>query len=120
MSRLMFYGAKARIFQRARELRNQETLPEKLLWEKLKENRLRGFRFKRQHPIDNFIADFYCHNAKLVIEIDGDSHEKQIEYDLNRTAIMNGFNLKVLRFRNEEVMSQLESVLTRIMDELPA
>ena len=89
------------------------------MWEKLKENRLRGFRFKRQHPIDNFIVDFYCHKAKLVIEVDGNSHERQIEYDLNRTARIKEFNLKILRFRNEEVIGQIESVLKRIMDELP-
>ena len=114
----MFYGAKASIFEKARGLRQHTTIPERVLWEKLKENRLLGFRFKRQHPIDNFIADFYCHKVRLVIEIDGASHSKQAEYDSNRTLIMNEFDLKVVRFRNEEVMDKLDFVLKKITIEL--
>lgn len=74
--RKMFYGAQRNIFRKAFMLRHNETVAEKILWQKLNKNQL-GVRFKRQHPIENFIADFYCHAARLVIEVDGSSHTIQ-------------------------------------------
>lgn len=65
----MFYGAPPHIFEKARELRKRTTPAEQKLWEHLKKKQLKGYRFRRQHPIFNFIADFYCHSAKLVIEV---------------------------------------------------
>jgi very-short-patch-repair endonuclease len=70
----MFYGATPEIFRKAKNLRNNLTFHEKKLWEELRGNKLHGLRFKSQHPIDQFIVDFYCHKLKLVIEIDGNSH----------------------------------------------
>ena len=72
--RQMFYGATPLIFERANQLRKHQTESEKLLWEILKNKRMLGLRFKRQHPIDKYIADFYCHSLKLVIEVDGKIH----------------------------------------------
>ena len=72
----MFYGAKRNIFQRAKELRKNMTVTEQLLWRRLNKKQL-GVRFKRQHPIDIFIADFYCHQYKLVVEVDGEYHKEQ-------------------------------------------
>lgn len=69
----MFFGANKIIFNNARELRNKETDAEKLLWGYLNGNQL-GCRFRRQHPISNYIADFYCHQHKLVVELDGEIH----------------------------------------------
>ena len=76
----MFYGAKRKIFERAKELRENMTDAEKILWTRLKSNQL-GVRFKSQHPINIFIVDFYCHKYKLVIEVDGDYHKEQKDYD---------------------------------------
>ena|SRR5688572_7280976 len=112
----MFYGASPRVFELAKELRNRLTEPEKLLWEKLRLNRLNGYRFKPQHPIGNFIADFYCHKAKLAIEIDGMHHDfkSQSEFDINRTAMINEFGIKIIRFRNEDVINRIDFVLEEI------
>jgi very-short-patch-repair endonuclease len=74
-NRSMFYNAKPHIFEKANDLRKNLTEAEKILWFYLKKNKILGFRLKAQHPIERFIADFYCHNLKLVIEIDGGIHE---------------------------------------------
>ncbi len=70
----MFYGASPKIFELAKDIRDRQTEAERVLWERLRLNRVDGYRFKPQHPISNFIVDFYCHKAKLVVEINGDSH----------------------------------------------
>jgi very-short-patch-repair endonuclease len=82
----MYYGAKPETFEAARILRENMTLFEKLLWERLKLKQICGVRFRRQHPIDFFIADFYCHEARLVVEIDGEMHNYQREHDDGRSA----------------------------------
>jgi very-short-patch-repair endonuclease len=71
----MYYGATPETFEKAKVLRDTLTKAEKLLWNNLKGKKLMGFRFRRQHPIDIFIADFYCHELKLVIEVDGEIHK---------------------------------------------
>ncbi len=112
----LFYGAKPETFEAAKILRKKMTPAEKLLWEKLKNKQLNNLKFRRQHPIHFYIADFYCHEKKLVVELDGKIHlkiEKQ-EWDTNRTAIMNDFDIKVIRFKNEEVMSNVDHVLAEI------
>ena len=112
----MFYGASPKIFEMAKELRARLTEPEKILWEKLRLNQLRGFRFKAQHPIGEFIVDFYCHKSRLVIEIDGDYHNQtnQQEYDVNRANILSEFGLKIIRFKNEDVLNRIDFVLEEI------
>lgn len=112
----MFYGASPKVFELAKELRDRLTEPEKILWEKLRLNRLNGYRFKPQHPIGSFIADFYCHKAKLVIEIDGKYHDSksQSEFDANRSGIINEFGLRVIRFSNEDVINRIDFVLSEI------
>ncbi len=77
------------IFTRARELRQPQTPAERKLWSRLRNQRLGGFKFRRQHPIDRFIVDFYCATCHLVVEVDGDSHTEQAEYDAARTAWLN-------------------------------
>ena len=113
---LMFYGASPEIFRRAKLLRNHMTKTEEILWEALKDNKTNGLKFRRQHPINQFIVDFYCHKKKLVIELDGSIHENQDqkEKDEGRQFLLEEFGLKVLRFKNDEVISDLENVLNKI------
>lgn len=107
-----------KLVAQARELRKNMTLAEKKLWY----NYLRKhkFTFHRQKVIDHYIADFYCSMPLLVIELDGDLHftEEGIEYDKNRTAKLEGYGIKVIRFTNEEVMNSFESVCLAIDKEL--
>ena len=86
LEKSMYYGAKPGTLEAARLLRENMTYPEKLLWEKLKGKQICGLRFRRQHPIDLFIADFYCHEARLVVEVDGEIHKQKKEYDDGRSA----------------------------------
>lgn len=104
---------------RARELRKKMTPSEKTLWEYLKNKQLLGLRFRRQHPIDIFIVDFYCHNIKLVIELDGGIHDhpENKEHDKNRTAHLEKFGIKVIRFTNEEVITDVAKVGRIIKEE---
>jgi very-short-patch-repair endonuclease len=118
----MFHGATLNTFRKAFMLRKHETEVEKLLWERLSKNQIFGLRFKRQHPIAYYVADFYCHKAKLVIELDGGYHnyKKQKLYDLNRTMLMNDFGLKVLRFSDKEVLENRDGVVKVIESHLSA
>lgn len=111
----------------ARELRKSQTPEEKIIWEKVRNKRLKGFKFLRQHPIiigqnnrpkNFYIADFYCAERKLVVEIDGDIHFHQKEFDDARDYLMNEMSLTVLRFRNDEVASNLKEVIDIIIDHL--
>jgi imidazole glycerol-phosphate synthase subunit HisF len=108
----MFYGAGPMIFELAKRLRNNVTDSEMLVWGNLK-SKFSGFKFRRQHPIALYVADFYCHTAKLVIEIDGSIHTLPgvKENDAERQKYLEGLGLKVLRFSNEEISHNLESVL---------
>ena len=100
--------------QQAKALRRNMTPAEKRLWSALRANRLQGFHFRRQQIIDGFIVDFYCHAARLVVEVDGPVHDGQVEYDIERSRVLAARELQVLRVNNEEVMQNLEGVLTRI------
>ncbi|MFD2516913.1 endonuclease domain-containing protein [Salinimicrobium flavum] len=90
----MFYGASPYIHQRAKELRKTETRAEKILWSFLSNNKLE-VKFRRQHPVSQFIVDFYCHKIKLVIEVDGEIHLKKEKRDKDqmRTEHLQNFNL---------------------------
>ena len=107
------------LVSRAKELRKNLTLAEKKIWYKYLINY--QHRVYRQRPIDNFVVDFYCLKLKLVIEIDGDSHyrENAQEYDSQRTEILQGYGLKVIRFTNEEVLHNLEGVIAVIEGLIP-
>ena len=114
---LMFYNAMPHIFERAKMLRKNMTSAEKLLWEELKGKKILGLRFRAQHPIYIFIADFYCHPVKLVIEVDGGIHKsrEQKEYDLIREGELNDFGIEVIRFSNEEVEQEIKQVINKII-----
>jgi very-short-patch-repair endonuclease len=98
----------------ARQMRTEPTLSEKLLWQRLKNKQLRGFKFRRQQVIDRFIVDFYCHEIKLVIEVDGEVHNYTQVEDAIRQAFLESLGLRVVRFKNEDVLLRMESVLQEI------
>jgi len=106
--------AKPDILEAARILHKTMTIPEKLLWDKLKQKQICGLRFRRQHPIEFFIADFYCHQIRLVVEIDGEIRNQQEEYDDGRSAEMEKFGIKTIRFKNWEVENDIDDVIIKI------
>ncbi len=96
---------------RARENRRNPTKAESKIWnEVLCMRRFANFKFLRQKPIDNYIADFYCSELQLVIEIDGDSHAEATEYDMVRTRVLEALGLTVVRFTNEELLRNIQGV----------
>lgn len=112
----MFYNAKPHIFEKAKALRNNMTVSELILWERLKGKQILGLRFRPQHPIDIFIADFYCHPLRLVIEVDGGIHlsKDQKEYDLGREGELEYWGIKVIRYTNEEIKIDINKVINEI------
>ena len=103
---------------RSRGLRKNATEPEKRLWQALSARKIAGTRFNRQFPIGRFICDFVSRGAKLVIEVDGDTHAHSAEYDMIRTRFLEQEGYRVLRFWNNDVMENLDGVVKRIEQEL--
>ena len=101
--------------QRAKELRRDMTLAEKILWQELRANKL-GVHFRRQQVIAGFIVDFYCHKAALVIEVDGDIHDLQQEEDARREKVLSEMGLRIVRFRNDEVLRNLSAVVGKVRE----
>jgi type I restriction enzyme R subunit len=103
-----------------RELRQTSTDAESLLWDKLRNRQLLGFKFRRQHQIGKYVVDFCCGKAGLVIECDGGIHSRAQawQHDQNREAYMSALRLRTLRFTNEEVLNETERVLSEISDYL--
>ena len=112
----MYYNANINIQNRAIDLRKNETEAEKLLWNKLKRKQVSGYKFRRQHPIEHFIVDFYCHEVKLVIELDGEIHDiaENKEYDTNRTFEIEKYGIKIIRFKNERIYENIDNVINEI------
>jgi very-short-patch-repair endonuclease len=112
----MYFGAKPDIFKLAKELRKAETEAEKILWSKLNRNQILNLQFRKQHPINIFIADFYCPKIKLVIELDGSIHElpEYQSHDIGRTEVLNDFGITVIRFTNEQIVEQIDSTIESI------
>ena len=98
----------------SRKLRKDSTLAEVLLWEQLKARRLRGYQFARQKPIENYIVDFFCYDLELVIEIDGSSHNERIEHDKVRQDFLESLGLRVVRFLDRDVKSNLQGVVSQL------
>ena len=106
----------------ARELRKNQTSAEQVFWEYVRNRKFEGRKILRQHPIKFeyydtkrfFIADFYCAEIKLIIEIDGKIHEKHKEYDNYRTYLLNNLGYKVIRFKNNEVLHKIDFVLNKL------
>jgi very-short-patch-repair endonuclease len=101
--------------ERVRELRREMTPAERRLWSRLRGRRLGGFKFKRQEWVGPFIADFYCREARLVVEVDGTQHADRDDYDRARSAYLKREGFRVGRFWNNQVMEELEGVLAAIL-----
>ena len=99
---------------RARSLRNSATITEKRLWLHLNKRQRQGFRFSRQIPVGPYFCDFLCREARLVVEVDGDSHDYPVGHDTRRDAFLAANGYRILRFQNDDVRDGLESVLTMI------
>ena len=115
----MFYGALPILFELAGKLRDRQTEAELFLWCQLDNLKYLNVRFKRQHPILYFVADFYCHKAKLIIEVDGGYHDipEQYLYDKEREHELEDLGLKVIRFTNEQVLFEIENSL-KVIEEV--
>ena len=113
-----YFGALAETKARAAELRKNMTYAEKVLWQQLRNRKVEGLKFRRQHPADIFILDFYCHDLKLAIEVDGGIHNQkdQKEWDESRTYQLNEFGIKLLRFSNDDVIYHTERVIDLIKE----
>lgn len=98
----------------ARTLRKHQTKSEDIVWERLRGSRFHGAKFRRQAPFDRYVADFYCHSSKLVVELDGKQHLDRADYDAARTEVIERMGVSVIRFTNEEVADDLDAVLARI------
>jgi very-short-patch-repair endonuclease len=111
-------GSIGKLYEYARDLRKNETSAEDLLWRNLRNRKLSGLKFRRQHPLDKFIADFYCHEKRLVIEVDGSVHYSRDakESDEGKTYELKELGITVLRFRNEEVLNDMSLVLKKIRE----
>lgn len=109
------YNPKLKSF--ARDLRKNSTLAEILVWMNIK-GRVLGCEFHRQVPIDEFIVDFYCHELKLAIEIDGYTHDYKYDYDLKRQRRLEGLGIRFLRFSDEEVKKHMNDVIRMITREI--
>ena len=110
------FGASPIIFKRAKELRKSSTEAEKVLWKFLRNRNFHNMKFRRQHPISSYIVDFYCHEKNLVIEVDGGIHNltEEKENDQVRENDLKELGLKILRFKNEDILKNIDQVIKRI------
>jgi very-short-patch-repair endonuclease len=104
----------------AKQLRQNQTNAESFLWHLLRNRQVANAKFRRQQPIEGYIADFYCHEHKLIIELDGSQHftDDGIKKDAQRTARLNALGIEVLRFDNRQVLTEIEAVLQMIYERL--
>lgn len=102
--------------EKRRILRQEQTHCEKLMWMQLRNRQLYGYKFRRQYSVDACVIDFYCPQVKLAIELDGSIHEnqQQKDYDIERQYYLENFRIHFIRIKNEEVINDIQSVLTRI------
>ena len=112
----MYHHQRAVIVDRAKDLRKRQTEAEAVLWEELRKRKLGGHKIRRQHPFGSYIADFYCPVRKLVIEIDGGIHDDKAvkEYDEIRQKAIEFYGIRVIRFRNEDVLRRMKFVLAEV------
>ena len=100
--------------ERARQLRNNSTLGENILWNQLKGNRMKGFDFHRQKPLDEYVVDFFCNELMLAIEVDGDTHDYRYDQDKSRQIRLEALGVWFLRFKDIDVKQNMDGVLLAI------
>ena len=105
-----------KMVERAKKLRREMTPAETILWKELRTNKLNGLHFRRQQIVDRYIADFYCHQHALIVEVDGNIHELQKEYDAAREGYLIARGFRIIRFTNDEVNKNLRNVLQKIVE----
>ncbi|WP_321334004.1 DUF559 domain-containing protein [Breoghania sp.] len=108
----------SRTLAQARALRRDRTEAEARLWHRLRNRQLCGWKFRRQVPLDRFIADFICEDARLIVELDGDQHGWQLEKDQARTAVLEAAGYRVVRYWNHQIVQGIEDVLEDILAHL--
>ena len=118
--RNMHLGARASVFKNADRLRRNPTEAEDILWSYLRNSQMEGVKFRRQHPMKGYVADFYAHSLKFVIELDGGYHNDSVQkfYDKDREDNLIAHNINVLRFTNEEVIDNINYVLSVIREKI--
>ena len=116
--RNMHLGAKPSLFRNAYELRKNPTEAEEILWSYLRDRQIEGVKFRRQHPLKKYAPDFFANELKFAIELDGGYHNDKVQkfYDKDREEIITSYQIVVLRFKNEEVIYNIEYVLSVIRD----
>jgi very-short-patch-repair endonuclease len=102
----------------ARKLRRNQTDAERKLWFRLRDRRLNGLKFRRQVPVEKYVVDFCCESARLIVELDGGQHSVRTEADARRTAVLEAHGYLVLRFWNNDVLTNITGVLESILDTL--
>jgi very-short-patch-repair endonuclease len=112
----IYFGAGPELLRFAGDLRKAMTPAEKVLWKRLRNKQVKGFRFRRQHALKDFVVDFFCYDAMLVIEIDGEVHDdpRQNERDFQSTNILKRLGIREIRIKNEEVLNQTDYVINKI------
>jgi very-short-patch-repair endonuclease len=106
------------VLRYARNLRKNPTDAERLLWNRLRRHQLNGFKFRRQHSVGPYICDFACVEAAVIVELDGSQHVERSKYDARRDAFLRSEGFRVLRFWNNAVVEQTDSVLETIVEAL--
>ena len=116
----MYYGTNPQIIDRANHLRRFMTMTERELWKHIRKRKIKGYKFRRQHPVKNMIVDFFCFEGKLAIEVDGEIHQSryQSERDRERTIMLNSLGINEIRFSNKEILTNIDSVLQKIEESL--
>jgi very-short-patch-repair endonuclease len=108
--------ANPKTLENARFLKKVMTESEVILWEQLRNRKLKGYKFRRQYPVASYIVDFYCHECRLIVELDGEIHKQNDnpEYDKGRASELESLGLRIVRFTNEEVEEDISLVLNKI------
>jgi very-short-patch-repair endonuclease len=118
--RNLHHGSTSKMFSFAKDQRRNMTEAETVMWKALRNKKLNGFKIRRQHPIGSYIADFYCHDVRLVIEIDGEIHDsvESKSNDEDRSMVLKELGIQVIRFTNFEIIHHLNEVLVKIYAEI--
>ena len=120
MVRFEYNYNNSKLKERRKELRNNSTKAELMLWERIRKNQILGVKFRRQFSIHSYVVDFYCTEFKLAIEVDGVTHssDDEKEYDANRQKSLENISVTFLRYNNSEIFMNIESVVDRIKDKI--